>query len=163
MKYRKFISQVKSIPKIVSFINNSFKVFLISLLILLFLISCKEEHSKSELVGIWGATKNPDTEWIIFIFSDGILLQERGSGDDRDVAIGKVADTFDSYPYTIKLTGTNNYDTNINGYSGTVTFYSATSLDFHFNGVTYETADTFYKYYDKLIYNKKDICWWINW
>ena len=47
------------------------------------------------------------------------------------MAIGKIADTFDSYPYTIKLTGINNYGEKKN-YSGTATFNSETNLDFYF-------------------------------
>ena len=95
-------------------------------------------------------------------------MQERGNGGNRDAVLGKVADTFDSYPYTIKLTGTNNYNANIKGYSGTVTFHSATNLDFYFNGVTYTAEHTFVKISDKLIldgkeYSKKDICYWANW
>ena len=93
----------------------------------------------------------------------------RGNGGDRDAVLGKVADTFDSYPYTIKLTGTNNYsyktgDVNkLNSYSGTITFHSATNLDFYFNGVTYEAKDIYYKYSAEFK-NKGDyIDGWVKW
>ena len=45
-KYCKFVSQVKSSPKIVFLINNSLKIFLIS--ILLFSICCKPKQEPTE-------------------------------------------------------------------------------------------------------------------
>ena len=152
----------------------SFKFF-ISLLsfILLFSISCKsnpnqtaKKHSKSELEGTWKSSSGFNFD--IFIASDGALLQERGNVKNKSAAIGKVDDTFDGYPYTIRLTGTNNYDVSKNAYSGTVTFHSATNLDFYFDGITYKDTGSFYKYHDKLIIGnlecgKKDISSWVDW
>ena len=81
---------------------------------------------------------------------------------------GKVADTFDSYPYTIKLRGTNSSGVNKND-AGTVTFYSSTNLYFSFDFNGSKKEDNFYKYSDKLItddgeVDKNYFKWrWVNW
>ena len=143
--YCKFVIQFNSIPKIISLI--------VLLFILLFSISCKskqkpEEHSRAELAGTWSCNYASS----VYIFGDGSLILL----NNWNAIVGKVADTFDSYPYTIKLRGTNQNGANKND-AGTVTFYSATNLYFsyNFNGGKYE--DYFYKTTDKLIAFDKEI------
>ena len=99
-------------------------------------------HSKSELTGTWSCNYASS----VYIFGDGSLILL----NNWNAIVGKVADTFDSYPYTIKLRGTNQNGANKND-AGTVTFYSATNLYFsyNFNGGKYE--DYFYKTTDKFI------------
>lgn len=81
--------------------------------------------------------------------------------------IGKVADTFDSYPYTIKLIVTNVDANSADG--GTITFYSATNLDCYYNLDGVENKQTYHKFSDKLIawddkeYSKERLCSWVNW
>ena len=137
--------QFNSIPKIISLIALLF--------ILLFSISCKpkqkpEEHSRAELAGTWSCNYASS----VYIFGDGSLILL----NNWNAIVGKVADTFDSYPYTIKLRGTNQNGANKND-AGMVTFYSATNLYFsyNFNGGKYE--DYFYKTTDKLIAFDKEI------
>ena len=157
--YCKFVIQFNSIPKIVSLI--------VLLFILLFSISCKskqkpEEHSKVELVGSWGTKDNYPSD--VYIFGDGSLILL----NNWNAIVGKVADTFDSYPYTIKLRGTNQNGANKND-AGTVTFYSATNLYFSFDFNGSKKEDYFYKYSDKLITSDGEVDknysqWrWVNW
>ena len=49
-------------------------------------------------------------------------------GDSRCYYIGKVADTFDSYPYTIKVIVTNR-DARKSAYGGIITFNSAANCE----------------------------------
>ena len=157
--YCKFVIQFNSIPKIISLI--------VLLFILLFSISCKskqkpEEHSKVELVGSWGTKDNYPSD--VYIFGDGSLILL----NNWNAIVGKVADTFDSYPYTIKLWGTNQNGANKND-AGTVTFYSATNLYFSFDFNGSKKEDYFYKYSDKLITSDGEVDknysqWrWVNW
>ena len=139
--------QFNSIPKIISLIALLF--------ILLFSISCKskqkpEEHSKAELVGSWGTKDNYPSN--VYIFGDGSLILL----NNWNAIVGKVADTFDSYPYTIKLRGTNQSGANKDN-AGTVTFYSATNLYFSFDFNGSKKEDNFYKTTDKLIAFDKEI------
>ena len=160
--YCKFVSQVKS-----SQVKSSAKIVsLIALFILLFSISCKpkqepEKYSKSELIGTW---ENSASYAAVYIASDGGLIQYR----NWNAIIGKVADTFDSYPYTIKLSGTNSNGAN-KDYVGTVTFHSSTNLYFYYNFNGDEIKINFSKTVpNKLMVdgqevNKKGVCSWANW
>ena len=95
--YCKFVSQVKSSQvkssaKIVSLINNSFKIFLIALLILLFSISCKpkqdpndgedSEYSKDGLIpkAYWGTYYKTTGENITATVSSEAISFYQGSG-----------------------------------------------------------------------------------
>lgn len=151
--------QFNSIPKIVSLI--------VLLFILLFSISCKskqkpEGHSRAELVGSWGTKDNYPSD--VYIFGDGSLILL----NNWNAIVGKVADAFDSYPYTIKLRGTNQSGANKDD-AGTVTFYSSTNLYFSFDFNGSKKEDYFYKYSDKLItddgeVDKNYFKWrWVNW
>ena len=101
-------------------------------------------HSKSKLVGSWGTKDNYPSD--VYIFGDGSLILL----NNWNAIVGKVADTFDSYPYTIKLRGTNQNGANKND-AGTVTFYSATNLYFSFDFNGSKKEDYFYKTTDKLM------------
>ena len=158
--YCKFVIQFNSIPKIISLI--------VLLFILLFSISCKSKQKPNdntkylELVGSWGTKDNYPSD--VYIFSDGSLILL----NNWNAIVGKVADTFDSYPHTIKLRGTNQDGANKND-AGTVTFYSATNLYFSFDFNGSKKEDNFYKYSDKLItddgeVDKNYFKWrWVNW
>ena len=119
-------------------------------------------HSKSKLVGSWGTKDNYPSD--VYIFGDGSLILL----NNWNAIVGKVADTFDSYPYTIKLRGTNQNGANKND-AGTVTFYSATNLYFSFDFNGSKKEDYFYKYSDKLITSDGEVDknysqWrWVNW
>lgn len=119
--------QFNSIPKIISLI--------VLLFILLFSISCKpkqkpEEHSRAELAGIWYTVGG--TAPYIYVLDDGDVMY-RGPWSkyfDGTGYFGKVAATFDSYPYTIKLIVTNvTHHNSADG--GTITFKSATVCEFN--------------------------------
>ena len=120
--------QFNSIPKIISLI--------VLLFILLFSISCKpkqkpEGHSRAELTGIWDVASGG---WAtrIYVLDDGDVMY-RGPWSkyyDGTGYFGKVAATFDSYPYTIKLIVTNVKHHN-SGDGGTITFKSATVCEFN--------------------------------
>lgn len=126
--YCKFVIQFNSIPKIISLI--------VLLFILLFSISCKskqkpEGHSRAELTGIWDVASGG---WAtqIYVLDDGDVMY-RGPWSkyyDGTGYFGKVAETFDSYPYTIKLIVTNVRHHN-SGDGGTITFKSATVCEYN--------------------------------
>ena len=136
--------QFNSIPKIVSLI--------VLLFILLFSISCKskqkpEEHSRAELAGIWDTVGG--TAPYIYVLDDGDVMY-RGPWSkyfDGTGYFGKVAATFDSYPYTIKLIVTNvTHHNSADG--GTITFKSATVCEYNTtksinkNGDLYDNIDS---------------------
>ena len=98
------------------------------------------------------------TGWYLYICSDGSLIYNFRGGGNQDIAVGKIANTFDSYPYTIKLTGANNYGDNKH-YSGTVTFNSTTNLNYYFEYGVYKDTSTFSKI-DNKEYTIKDVCPW---
>ena len=116
--------QFNSIPKIISLI--------VLLFILLFSISCKskqkpEEHSRAELVGIWDTTGASD--FYLYVFDDGDILYRVGQAyNGKSIYTEKVASTFDSYPYTVKLIVTN-ITHNKYADAGRITFNNATNLE----------------------------------
>ncbi len=90
-----------------------------------------EGHSRAELTGIWDVDSGG---WAtrIYVLDDGDVMY-RGPWSkyyDGTGYFGKVAETFDSYPYTIKLIVTNVKHHN-SGDGGTITFKSATVCEFN--------------------------------
>ena len=92
-----------------------------------------EKHSKSELIGLWWPNEyNPNGLNHFFITIDGDLCWWTPNSGANEMITGRIADTFDSYPYTIKLTGANNWGKKKN-YSGAATFYSVSNFSFYFD------------------------------
>ena len=124
---------MNSIPKIVSLINNSFKIFLVALLsfILLFSISCKSKeepngNTLSNYAGTWYDKDNP-TDEVVVINSNGSITINDESGSANITDITKNGDTNYSFYYgeqtqdvegtqvTVKVKFTLNFSSNTEG------------------------------------------------
>ena len=89
-----------------------------------------------------------------WITDDGDMMGSGGAPLEKCAYLGKVADTFDSYPYSIKVMFTNIKYAKSIADAGTITFHSATEFSFDSLSAVFD-GDIRNDYYRKNTYIKR--------